>query len=73
MYGEIDGKRYEPYDEHDSLCRKPGNPMAYTAPVYILEEENEITVKLADMSQYRTVDKYVEYINSILEQIEEDE
>jgi hypothetical protein len=69
IYGEINGERYEPYPEHDHLCRKKDNPMAYTAPVYIIDDGDNV-VKLADMGDYKTVDKYVEYIDNVISQIE---
>lgn len=68
MYGNINGERIEPYPEHDQLCRKPDNQMSYTAPVYLLQD-GENCAKLADMLDYRTVDKYVNYVLQIADQL----
>lgn len=67
-YGQINGTNYYPFDEHDKLCRKPGDPSNYVAPVYILEDENNVA-KLADLAQYPGADQYVDYVDTVAEQL----
>lgn len=69
QFGEIDGVRYVPYDQHDQFCRKPNDPMKYTAPVYILESDDAV-IGLEDFSKYRTADRYAEYIASMIAQLD---
>lgn len=69
MYGMINNERYEPLSEHDSLCRKPDNPMAYFAPVYILETD-KATVKLEDPSKFKDSGDYSNYILNMCDDIE---
>lgn len=59
LYGEmfgnvtIDGKSETrlPYEEHDQLCRKEGDPSKYTAPVYILEVDDAIA-KIKNIAEF---------------------
>lgn len=65
-FGMIDGKRVEPLEDHDQLCRKEDDQMKYTAPVYILEGD-DFTVKLPDLSKFLESGNGLEdYVNSVL-------
>lgn len=68
-YGHVNGSNYYPYEEHDKLCRKPGDASNYTAPVYILEDESNV-VKLPDLSQYPQPRQYADYIGSVVQQLD---
>lgn len=67
-FGQIDGKTYLPYEEHDSLCRKPSNPSVYSTPVYIADTGNS-AAKLADPSKYGDSHGYVGYIKDVVTKI----
>lgn len=69
LYGMINGKRYEPFSQHDHLCRKPDNMANYMAPVYILESDDAV-VKLEDFGQYKNTEAYADYIQSVIDKID---
>lgn len=70
QFGTIDGATYLPLEEHDSLCRKPEDPMKYTAPVYIYEDDNN-RAKLADPKVFETPENYVEHIKQVVSNLNE--
>lgn len=65
-YGLIDGVRYEPYEDHDQLCRKIDDPTKYVAPVYILSI-NDILIKLEDPGSYRSMSQYGNYVTDMID------
>ena len=69
-YGIINGETYGPRKEHDGLCRKPDNRMAYGAPIYILETDEHV-IKLPDMGIYRSPVDYADAIDEIVEKVSE--
>jgi hypothetical protein len=70
MYGQVNGNNYYPYPEHDTLCRKNGAGSNYVAPVYILEDDNNV-IKMPDPAQYQGAEGYVNYVDSVLQQLSE--
>lgn len=67
--GEIDGKMYLPFEQHDSLCRKKDNPMAYSTPSYIIDVD-DAAAKLADPSMYSDSNAYAQYILDTVKQMQ---
>lgn len=67
-YGHVDGQDYYPYTQHDRYCRNPNNASNYVAPVYILEDDNNI-VKMADISGYTNANEYAQYVVGIARQL----
>lgn len=66
--GEVNGIRYYPYDEDADLCRKKDNPMSYVSPVYILRTKKAV-VKLKDLTEFKSVESYADYVIDIAEQV----
>lgn len=67
-YGMINNERYEPFPEHDALCRKP-DQSSYVAPVYILEDDSA-TVKLEDPSKFKDSVDYSNYVMGMVDTIQ---
>ena len=72
MFGHVNGKTYLPMEAHDKVCRKANDSSKYAAPVYILEDDQNM-VKLADFSAYKTPENYVEYIRHVISNMGDDE
>lgn len=67
VFGKVGDETYFPHEQHDDLCRKPGDPMKYISPVYILETDTSI-VKLQDMGKYGDTQQYADYVFGVLNQ-----
>lgn len=66
--GEIDGKTYLPYNNHDSLCRKAEDPGVYSTPTYIIEVGDSVA-KVADPSMYPDSNAYINHLNDVASKI----
>lgn len=65
LIGQVNGRSYLPMPDHDALCRKPNDPTKYIAPIYILEDD-DVVIKLDDISSHKTLTDYVKYIEQVL-------